>query len=112
MLISFKSNGVGMSFENGTFFNHIADHKMPGYIPILVGMFRYYDGNYYFDGRSLVNDGDTNSSRLTLKMKYPPYYSNYYKSGSLGSSEVDNRGRPVNTVNDTLKDSDLKPCIY
>ena len=112
MLISFKSNGVGMSFENGTFFNHIADHKMPGYIPILVGMFRYYKGNYYFDGRSLVNDGDTQSSKLTLEMKYPPYYSNYYKSGSVFEEEVDNRGRPVNTVNDTLKDSDLKPCIY
>lgn len=118
MLISFKSNGVGMSFEDGTFFHHIADHKMPGYIPILVGKIRFYEDYYYFDGRSLVSNGYISSSGTKLKMQYPPYYSNYFKANDKflwwGSGEVNHMGLQVNTGSDSLADSDSTRfnCTY
>ena len=103
MLISFKSNGVGMSFENGTFYNHIADHRMPGYIPILVGSFRYYQDYYHFDGRSLINNGSVGYYGNQITMKYSPYYSNH---------DDKNRGRIVNVGSDSLDDDTLYKCMY
>ena len=112
MLISFKSNGVGMSFENGTFYNHIADHRMPGYIPILVGSFRYYQDYYHFDGRSLINNGSVGSYGHQIAMKYPPYYSDYYKNKPGSNNDVDDRGLIVNVSSASLSDSTLYKCMY
>lgn len=112
MLISFKSNGVGMSFENGTFYNHIADHRMPGYIPILVGSFRYYQDYYHFDGRSLINNGSVGSYGNQITIKYPPYYSDYYQKRPGHNNDIDHKGLIVNVGSDSLGDSTLYKCMY
>ena len=76
---------------------------MPGYIPILVGSFRYYEDYYHFDGRSLINNGSVGSYGNQITMKYSPYYSNH---------DDKNRGRIVNVGSDSLDDDTLYKCMY
>lgn len=120
MRIAFKASGIGMSFEDGQYFQHLADHQMTGFIPILVGMIRYNEWFYYFEGRSLMSNGYYSSSYSNdkIRMQCPPYYSNHFYDASWweelwGGSDTNYQGLRVNTSTNSLLDTDAKyNCIY